>query len=305
MSLIGVAPSVSVLGILLFVAGFSAGVYHTTAPVIMKQVSGDKTGTGMSFFMFGGELARTLGPLLITAVVSIWGLEGTWKLIPLGVVGAIIIFFQIHRLPDVRPAKKEKGEQEPLLSALKKMKLLFVIIAPMLLFRAFAKTALTTFLPSYLTDDGLTVVQAGMVFALLEAVATIATLASGTLSDKFGRKGILVTVMILTPILMYLFTMFGGVGRLVIVALMGVVFFASTPVFMAMVHDMNSHYPAVANGMFMTINFAMSSIVSLIIGFLGDRYGLHQTYQITAILSIGAIPFALAIKDNSTNKKGV
>ena len=301
MSLIGVAPSVTVLATLLFIAGLSAGVYHTTAPVIMKQVSGNKVGTGMSFFMFGGELARTLGPLIITGAVSLWGLEGTWKLIPFGLMGAFIIYLQLHRLPDVRPSKKERQEQEHFWVAIKKMKMLFYIIAPMLLFRAFAKTALSTFLPSYLHDDGLTVAQAGIVFAFLEAIAAISTLAAGTLSDKIGRKKILVAVAFLSPLLMFLFTLFGGVPRLVIIGLMGVVFFASTPVFMAMVQDMKSEYPALANGIFMTINFAMSSIVSLLIGFLGDKYGLHYTYKITAILSMGAIPFALMLKD--TNKQ--
>lgn len=300
MSLIGVAPSVTVLAILLLICGIASGVYHTTAPVIMKQVSGDKVGTGMSFFMFGGELARTLGPMIVMGAISLWGLEGTWKLIPFGLIGVVILYFQLHKLPDVRPKQREKEEsREPILTAISKMKPLFYVIAPMLLFRAFSKTALTTFLPAYLVEDGYDPVKAGMVLAFLEAIAAVATLAAGTLSDKMGRKKILVTIMIISPILMYLFTVLDGAARLVIVGLMGAFFFASTPVFMAMVHDMNSHYPALANGLFMSINFAMSSMVSILVGFWGDRYGLQHTYQITALLTMGSIPFALMIKRKS------
>lgn len=300
MSLIGVAPSVTVLGILLLICGIASGVYHTTAPVIMKQVSGDKVGTGMSFFMFGGELARTLGPMIVMGAISLWGLEGTWKLIPFGLIGVVILYFQLHKLPDVRPKQREKEEsREPILTAVGKMKPLFFVIAPMLLFRAFSKTALTTFLPAYLVEDGYDPVKAGMVLAFLEAIAAVATLAAGTLSDKVGRKKILLTIMIVSPILMYLFTVLDGAARLVIVGLMGAFFFASTPVFMAMVHDMNSHYPALANGLFMSINFAMSSMVSILVGFWGDRYGLQHTYQITALLTMGSIPFALMIKRKS------
>ena len=86
MGALGLAPSVPLIAVLMFVSGISAAVYHVTAPVLMRRVSGDKIGRGMSFFMFGGELARTLGPLLITAAVSWWGLEGTWRLIPFGLV---------------------------------------------------------------------------------------------------------------------------------------------------------------------------------------------------------------------------
>ena len=301
MGLIGLAPTVTALGVLLFITGFSAGVYHTTAPVIVKQVSGDKVGTGMSFFMFGGELARTLGPLIIIGAVSLWGLAGTWRLIPFGLVGVVVLYFQLHKLPDVRRSVTHSSseKQEPILTALSKMKPLFFLITPMLLFRAFSKTALTTFLPSYLVADGLTIVQAGFILSFLQGVAALATLGAGTLSDKVGRKKILVTIMIISPILMYLFTITTGIPRLAIIASMGVVFFASTPVFMAMVLDMNSHYPALANGLFMTLNFAMSSLVSLLIGYWGDTYGLHRTYQITAVLTALAIPFALLIKNDS------
>ncbi|MBC8487270.1 MAG: MFS transporter, partial [Bacteroidetes bacterium] len=67
MSLLGISPSYVVLLILLFVTGISSALFHVPAPVLVKHFSGEKTGTGMSFFMVGGELARTIGPLLITA----------------------------------------------------------------------------------------------------------------------------------------------------------------------------------------------------------------------------------------------
>ncbi len=301
MGLVGVAHSVAMLAVLLFICGISSGVYHTTAPVIMKQVSGTKIGTGMSFFMFGGELARTIGPMIIIGAVSLWGLEGTWRVIPFGLVGVLILYSQLHTLPDVRRKTLHKDQsREPVKAALKKMKPLFFIIAPMLLFRAFSKTALTTFLPAYLVEDGYDPLKAGMVLALLEGIAAIATLASGALSDTIGRKKILVAIMLVSPVLMYLFTITEGAVRLSIVGLMGAFFFASTPVFLAMVHDLNSDYPALANGIFMSINFAMSSIVSILVGHWGDQYGLHHTYQLTALLTVGAIPFTFMIGSKDT-----
>ncbi|NOQ41857.1 MAG: MFS transporter, partial [Desulfuromusa sp.] len=65
MGLVGLANSFAMLFILLFVAGISAALFHVPTPVIVKEASGNKVGTGMSFFMVGGELARTVGPLLV------------------------------------------------------------------------------------------------------------------------------------------------------------------------------------------------------------------------------------------------
>ena len=63
MSLIGLAPSYAILMILLFIAGISVSLFHVPAPVMVAKLSGDHKGRGMSFFMTGGELARTVGPL--------------------------------------------------------------------------------------------------------------------------------------------------------------------------------------------------------------------------------------------------
>ena len=301
MSLIGIAPSIAALTVVLFVTGISGAVYHTTAPVIMRQISGDKVGTGMSLFMFGGELARTLGPLTVTAAVSFWGLSGIWRLIPIGVTGTVFIYFQLHRIPDIRPSSSQQKKREPVLSAIKKMQPLFIIITPMLLFRSFSRTSLTTFLSSYLVDGGMSFEHANMAFAFLQGFAAAGTLIAGTFSDKLGRKKVLIAIMAATPLLMFGFTFTSGYIQLAVMALMGFVFFASTPVFMAMVHDMNSTYPALANGIYMMVSFAMTSIVSIVIGYLGDTYGLRTTYQITAVLSIGALPFALRIKSPKTN----
>ena len=57
--------------------------------------------------------------------------------------------------------------------------------------------------------------------------------------------------------------------------------------------------PPWANGIFMTVNFAASSIVALLVGVLADQYGFVTTYRITAVLCFGAIPLTFFIKDTS------
>ena len=98
MSLLGVAPSFIVVSILLIVMGISSAVFHVPSPVMVKTVSGDFTGRGMSLYMFGGEIARTLGPLVVTAAVSLWGLDGTWKLIPFGILASFILYLRLRNI---------------------------------------------------------------------------------------------------------------------------------------------------------------------------------------------------------------
>ena len=97
MSLIGVAPGYIFLAIILFISGISSTLFHVPAPVMIKKLSGSRIGKGMSFFMLGGELARTLGPLVVVGVVSLWGLEGTYKLIPFGLAASIFLFIKLGK----------------------------------------------------------------------------------------------------------------------------------------------------------------------------------------------------------------
>ena len=302
MSLIGCASSISMLAILLFVCGISAAVFHVTAPVLMRQVSGNSIGRGMSAFMFGGEIARTLGPLLITAAISWWGLDGTWRLIPFGLVASLLLFFNLRTIDKQHLRTLNKKKKTALAQSFREVVPFFILITPILLFRGFSKTALSTFLPAYMVDQGSTIGIAACALAVLELTGAIGALSSGSLSDKIGRKKILLFIMLLSPILMVLFTLSKGPTQWILLGLMGLVFFASTPVFMAMIHDLNSDRPAFTNGLFMTVSFAASSIVALLVGVLADRYGFIITYQITAVLSLCAIPFTFFIKDQSQER---
>ncbi len=97
MSLIGVAPGYIFLAILLFVSGLSSTMWHIPTPVLVKSLSGKRTGKGMSYYMVGGELARTAGPLIILGVIELWGLEGTWKMMPLGIAASSRTTFQFQK----------------------------------------------------------------------------------------------------------------------------------------------------------------------------------------------------------------
>jgi len=98
MSLLGIANSYAILIFLLILAGISSTLFHIPSPGMIKASAGDKLGRGMSYYMVGGELARTIGPLLITAGVSLWGLEGTWRLMPFGFVASLILYYKLIRL---------------------------------------------------------------------------------------------------------------------------------------------------------------------------------------------------------------
>ncbi|MEA3330813.1 MAG: MFS transporter [Campylobacterota bacterium] len=291
MSLIGLAPSYSVLFILLFVSGISSALFHVPSPVMIKEASGNRVGTGMSWFMVGGESARTLGPLLVTAGVSLWGLEGIYKLMPLGLLASVILYIKLKDFDINRPVKKpkEKGDTTKLL---KKYFPFFLVLGGFIVFQSGIKSALTLYLPVYLIMKGESLWYAGIALSVLQFFGVLGTFLSGNLSDKIGRKNMLVISSVGSAVSMGLFIYFESIYLLSIV---GLFLFASGPVLMATVQDTDSHMPTFMNSMYMSINFGISSVIVFGVGVLGDSYGLELTYIICNVLAIGCIPVAFLL----------
>ncbi len=297
MSLLGVAPSFTIVSVLLFVMGVSSAVFHVPSPVMIKRLSGNYTGRGMSFFMFGGEMARTLGPLIITAAVTYWGLEGTWKLIPFGLIASFILFLKLRNIKISDSFKKGETEKPQYLKTIKKYLPFFMILVGITLFRAIMKSGLTAFLPTYFyTEKGETLWFANSALAVFQLAGAVGTILSGSISDKLGRKTTLLIISVLSPIMMFLFVSSTGWVSFVFLVLLGFFVFSPGPVLMALVQDTSKSLPVFMNSIYMTLNFLASATAVLFAGLLGDWLGLETTYLISSLLALGAIPFVLMLK---------
>jgi FSR family fosmidomycin resistance protein-like MFS transporter len=294
LSLLGAAPSYPLLVFLTLVAGLSSACYHVTAPVMMKHLAGEKTGRGMSFFMLGGDVAATVGPLVILGAVYLWGLEGTYWLIPFGWIASLFMYLRFKGIN----IQQHSGSQTKLTSLKQTSKTLFPLFL-CLTGISFAiltiEAALTSFLPTYLTAKGVNLWAAGASLSLLQMGGIAGNMMAGPLSDRFGRKNVMLSIVIMLPIFMWLFVLSSGMLIIPLLFVLGMFQFGTRPVMLAIVHDTNSEYPAYVNGIYIMINFVTTSIMILVIGIVGDTIGLENTYRAAATLSIGAIPFVLLL----------
>ena len=295
MSLLGVASSYIILAILLFVMGISSAFFHVPAPVMVKKSSGNQLGKGMSFYMIGGETARTLGPLIIVGAVSLWGLEGTWRLIPFSVLASGILFFKLRKIKvsdDIRKAERQTGIKE----TVKKYLSLFIVLSAFVFFRAFMRQGLSLFLPTYFTQiKGESFEFSGIIFAVFQFSGVFGVYFAGKLSDKLGRKTILLILSILSPVMMWFFLYSNGYFVIPFLILLGFFLIAQGPVLLAIINDINSDRPAFINSIYMTTNFVINAVVVIFVGILSDIFSLEIMFKFSAIFALGAIPFVFMI----------
>ncbi len=295
MGFVGLANSTIMLFILLFVAGISAALFHVPSPVMVRNVSGNRVGTGMSFFMVGGELARTLGPMMVIAAVSAWGLEGIYRLIPLGLVASFILFIKLrhYKAPERLTKAKEKGDTR---RVLKEQKVFLGSLAGYILFQNVGKSALTLFLPVYLTQQGSSLWYAGISLSVLQFFGVVGTFCAGNISDRIGRRSTLLVSSVATVVVLWLFVISNNI---ILLAILGLFLFASGPVLLAKTQDTGTNMPTFMNSMYMFINFGVSSVAVFCVGVLGDGVGLQMTYSIATVFCIGTIPLAWIVTRDS------
>jgi FSR family fosmidomycin resistance protein-like MFS transporter len=291
MSLAGLAPNYGVLLLLLFVTGVSVAAFHVPAPVMVSQLSGDKKGRGMSIFMTGGELARTIGPLVAVGAVSLFGLEGFYPIMIFGVMASVWLYFRFRDIP----LHHGNPGRSSLVTTFHEMRHLLLPLTGILTARGFMHASMTTFLPTFIKQETGDMWLAGFALTALEGIGVVAVLTSGTLSDSIGRRRILFIALLGAPISLFLFVLTHGPLRVIMLLFTGFTLLSTTPVMLAMVQEHAKKSPAAANGMFMMVSFLARSAIVVIVGMIADRIGLHATYLISAGMGLLGLPFILML----------
>jgi FSR family fosmidomycin resistance protein-like MFS transporter len=287
MSILGWAPGYAVLAILLLMAGLSVAAFHATAPVAVGYLSGPKLGRGMGFWMVGGELGRTLGPLVVVSALAIMSLETMALLALAGVTTSVILHF---RLRDVPLRTRNHGEQIHWKTAVLAMRGVMGLLAALIAVRSLMMMSVTIFLPVFLAEEGANLWLAGAALSIVEGAGVVGAFAGGWMSDRFGRKAILVFAHIAAPTTLLAFLAAEGSMRIALLPLIGLTLLSIPPVLMALVQEQFPDTRALANGVFLSANFAIRSVAAIAYGAVGDAFGLSTAMTIAAIATFGGLP---------------
>lgn len=288
MSAVGIAPTYGFAAFLLILAGISSSTLHATGPVLGSALSGSRLGRGMSFWMVGGEFGRALGPLITVTAIAYLTLEGLPWLMLAGVLTSAFLFVRLDR---ISTHSADAAASIPWRQGLHKLRSLMLPLVVILFIRALAMATLTTFLPTFLTREGESLWMAGMSLTILEVAGMVGAFLAGGLSDRFGRRRMLVISFIATPILMFLFVQADASWKLPLLVLLGFFAIAVIPVIMAIVMENAFDQRAFANGVYMATIFLLHSLAVILVGIFSDWFDLRFTFLASAGLLPLCLPF--------------
>jgi MFS transporter, FSR family, fosmidomycin resistance protein len=287
MSLIGLAPTFGVLLLLMLFAGISAAAFHVPAPVVVARAAGSRRGLGMSFFMVGGEAARAVGPMAAIGAVSLFGLDGFYPVMVVGLLCSVLLAWATRGLP----VSSKKRQPIPMLKTWGDLQHILGPITGILVARGFMHGAMAGFLPTFIKMNTHNLVLAAVGLTIYESAGIVGVFTAGSLSDRIGRRRVLTLSLVGAPVFLLTFIWVDGWASYLFLVLTGLTLLSTTPVMLALVQDRAGDSPAAANGLFMMISFLARSAVVVLIGCVADLIGLRSTFIACAVLGFSSLFF--------------
>jgi FSR family fosmidomycin resistance protein-like MFS transporter len=292
MSLLGVAPNYAVLALLVMVTGLSSASLHAVAPAMAGRVSGRKLGRGMGLWVVGGYLGLALGPILAVSAVNFLTLEGTPWLMLGGWLGSAILYVRLKDIPGPRPTY---GRENSWREGLQALRPIMAPIVGILMVRALLMAAMITFLPTFLTERGAELWLAGVFLSVVHVSSAAGALLAGSLIDRLGRRVVAAVSMLSSPLLMFIFLGVSGWVQFPVLVLLGVAVPATQVILMALVQETCPENRALANGIFLSLLFISEAVGAVVLGVLGDLFGLQVGFATSAVILLLGLPLVLLL----------
>ncbi|MBE2233864.1 MAG: MFS transporter [Anaerolinea sp.] len=284
---LGLASSYAALAMLLLVGGIAIAAFHAPAPAMVARVSGQRVGTGMSIFMATGELARTIGPLMAVAGVTWFGLGGLWRMAAVGWLMSLILYLRLRRVPASSHAPGSLAMDAFWRQAWRVFPALIWLLGG----RSLMVAALSTYLPIFMSNERqASLWLAAAALTILQGAGVAGALAAGTLSDRWGRRRVLLVVTVAAPFLLLAFIYSPAWLAVPLLIALGLASLSTQPVVLALVQDQFPHNRAFANGVNLAITFLLQAAAIWAVGALADRFGLTLAYAVSALLALVSIP---------------
>ncbi len=295
---IGVSPFYVLLMFGIAVVAASHSIWHLPASSSLSYHFEQRRGMALSIHGVGGSIGDVAGPVATGALL----LFLTWRemlsiyaAVPLFLgLMAIWAFRNIGRVTEEETSGVDMATRIEVTKQLLKSPALWGFMAVRGL-RQMALVALVTILPLYLDNDlGLSEWNRGFHIGLLIAVGLVAKTGAGYLSDRLGRKQVLVPGLIWSCVMALALVIFdAGIMLTVTIALLGLFLYPDQPILVASLMDyVGREVASTGLGVVAFAGFLMAAVSSVVAGALYETLGFPATvYYVAVLFALAAVVF--------------
>ena len=292
----GLAPTYAIIVVAAGLAGGAGSVWHPAALGLLSQVFPRRRGFMISMHRSSGSIGDATGPLVVGGLLTLV----SWQTVligalPLAVTFALCLWVLLLKAPswttrrETAATSRTIGAQfRDLGVAVRNRGLLLLLVVGA--FSGLGQGGLIMWLSLYL-DQALDMgsVGIGVHVALLTGLGIVAGPLVGGLSDRTGRKPVIVGVMAFQAVFAAGMALTGsGLVFTVFVALMGAVMFGVNSLIQAAALDLTEGRQLEGSmiGMLWGLNAVFAGLSPLLVGFLVAALGYGIVFWYAAVMNV-------------------
>ncbi|MAN94628.1 MAG: MFS transporter [SAR202 cluster bacterium] len=298
--LMGISPAYPLLLVGVAVVSVSHSLWHLPAAASLSHHFASRRGVMLSFHGVGGSVGDVAGPLITGVLLLVMGWRGILSIY--AVAPVFMAFMAVWVFKGIGDVKEDEAKTAGLAERLATTKTLFK--SPLLRgltlvrgLRSMALGAIVTLLALYLGNDlDLGVLNRGFHISLLIAVGLLAKPLAGMLSDRFGRKQVLVPGLVWSCVIALLMVAFDdGISLTITIVLLGMFLYPDQPILTAALFDVLERDEAtIGLGVVSFVSFLMAATSPLIAGAIYEIFSFQAgLYYVAGLFAVAAVAFAM------------
>jgi len=304
-SLLGLAPAYWVILICLFLGNLGVAAIHPPSAAIANYFGGVRKGFANSVISFGGSLGFSLGSIFIIFIIERLGIAFTpLASIPGIVTAAIVLKFA----PEINMTARHR-DSISFFSRLKNVKrskiMLFVLVILVAYSRELMNMTMVTFMPLYLTDRGVELIDFGYIFMAFVIIGGLGGLVAGYYSDRIKKRHIVIQVLLFLSIpCVYAIFMVNINSGIILFLAYGLLAISTLPLCNRLAQDIFPRNAGLATSFSIGVATGSSAATMLLVGRIADIIGMVNIIRyVTIIPLIGVLllflfPFILSRIDS-------
>lgn len=283
--LFGVAPPffLALLGAALI--GLGTALWHPTAAAALSNRFPERRATALSIHGTGATLGDTLTPLAVGWLLALFSWEAVCRgQIGLGLILGLLFWKLLAASLSSAESPAARGSRLRQVGALL-ANLAFIGVAVATGLMQMGRLIVLTFLPIYLQEElGYSAVALGFFVALLHAMGIVSQPILGILSDRLGRKAVLLPSFASLGILFALLAAAEpGIGLASVIALIGIFFYTLLNITNAAAMDVaGDNIQGSSYGLTFLVAQAVVVPTPMVAGYFASAFGLRFAFLLAA-----------------------
>ena len=276
------------MGICLLIGMCGNALFHpqVTSLVNTFNFNNPNLSKYMGAFMGLGTIGYALGPVISSTFVEHFGLYSLCYITILGVLTAIILYFEVPKIPETTINKSKENFFNIMKEILKKKT--YLSLGWIAIVKSGVSISFGTYAPFIFKEKGFTLSQIGIIITLFFVLSGISMITSSKIEKKIGAENIIRLSFwtILPMVLLFMYTIDKSpLLAIIIFILSGYFVFLSVSVTIVAAQNLMKEHKGVISGVMQGFSWGIGALSLAPLGYIAEIIGVDKILIIMALLA--------------------